>query len=140
MRVTREYTLPIVGTMVNWGTLSGDGEDPLGPQAYQQFMEDDGAGRSIWSLRPSEFDLASGEVICDITSEDVDLDDFETWLLTASDCKKRRGRGLVNEVHSSEYARVYQLTSEGEDFMSYMDDEYDEKILKLVKSDSLTAI
>ena len=36
-RVTRRYTLPLVGRMSNWRTASGDPTDPIRPGAIGEF-------------------------------------------------------------------------------------------------------
>ena len=86
-RVTRRYTLPLVGRMVNWRTASGDPADPIRPGAIGEFgktfnfgaMPQEEQGRRVTML---DMDLEAGTCLVEITAPDTFLDAFEVWLST----------------------------------------------------------
>ncbi|MBW2992129.1 hypothetical protein KY345_02835 [Candidatus Woesearchaeota archaeon] len=62
------------------------------------------------------------------------------WRTVESHLTYLMGRGLVNEAFSSEYVRIFEITPEGEEFIEKTKGEYDDKIAREVKTDSLDEI
>ena len=73
------------------------------------------------------------------TINDISKKTKTNWKTVENHLNYLRGRGLVNEAFSSEYVRIFELTPEGQEFIKYMQDEYDEKILKMIRNNMSTA-
>lgn len=86
-RVTRRYTLPLVGRMADWRTASGDPADPIRPGAIGEFgktfsfgaMPQEEQGRRVTML---DMDVEAGTCLVEVTAPDVFLDAFEVWRST----------------------------------------------------------
>jgi len=59
------------------------------------------------------------------------------WRTVESHLTYLTGRGLVHEAFSSQYVRIFEITPEGKQFLERVNGEYDEKIVREVKTDSI---
>lgn len=88
MRQIKNYTLPLVGTMIDWDTLSGSTSDPIryfGPNEFLQGytwpeLEEDRCVRMSLIV----IDPVACVATVDIEASEIFLNDFDNWLTSKS--------------------------------------------------------
>ena len=63
------------------------------------------------------------------------------WRTVESHLTYLMGRGLVTEVFSSEYVRIFDITPEGEEIVKTINDDenYDRRVMRVIRSNMFTA-
>lgn len=85
MATQRIYHLPMVGTVINWETFSGDPNDPVRPLGVREFMETLGEDSPLMAgdgmqAKPIYYDISNGTVEVEIVASPEFHDAFSAWL------------------------------------------------------------
>lgn len=81
---TKTYYLPMVGTIINWETFSGDPNDPVRPLGAREFMrsleEDSPLLEGGVQVKAKYYNVDEGIVEVDIIANELFHAAFEEWL------------------------------------------------------------